>query len=61
MAQSFIPMLLLGPTLLLAYASSRAEKAADAVPPGPGPPRRPPLTSSNAADNSGPTTLKATF
>jgi hypothetical protein len=32
MAQSFIPMLLLGPTLLLAYASSRAEEAADASP-----------------------------
>ena len=32
MAQSFIPMLLLGPTLLLAYASSRAEEAADAAP-----------------------------
>ena len=33
MAQSFIPMLLLGPTLLLAYAGSRAEEAADAAPP----------------------------
>jgi hypothetical protein len=44
MAQSFIPMLLLGPTLLLAYASSRAEEAADAAP-CPGTPRRPPLTS----------------
>jgi hypothetical protein len=32
MAQSFIPMLLLGPTLLLAYASSRAEEAADPSP-----------------------------
>jgi hypothetical protein len=32
MAQSFIPMLLLGPTLLLAYASSRSEEAAGAAP-----------------------------
>ena len=61
MAQSFIPALLLGPTLLLAYASSRAEEAADAVPHVPGTPRRPPLTSS-AADNRGvAATLKATL
>jgi hypothetical protein len=45
MARSFIPMLLLGPTLLLASASSRAEEAADANPPCPRAPRRPPLTS----------------
>lgn len=44
MARSLIPMLLLGPTLLLAYASSRAEEAADAGPPGLRPSRRPPLT-----------------
>ena len=32
MAQSFIPMLLLGPTLLLACAASGADGAADAAP-----------------------------
>jgi len=52
MAQSFIPILLLGPTLLLAYASSRAEEAADAAPL----PRAP---SASAADFHRP--RKATF
>jgi hypothetical protein len=44
MGQSLIPMLLLGPTFLLAYATSRAGEAADASPQGPTAPRRPPPT-----------------
>ena len=52
MAQSFIPTLLLGPTLLLAYASSRAEEAADAARLSRDPP-------ASAADFHDP--LKATF
>ncbi len=60
MAQSFIPMLLLGPTLLLACASSRAEEAADASPPGLRPPRRPPLTFT-ACDPTVATSAPATF
>jgi hypothetical protein len=61
MAQSFIPTLLLGPTLLLACASSRAEEAADVTPRFPGPPRRPPLTSSTAGHDGNAAPLKATF
>jgi hypothetical protein len=45
MAQSFLPMLLLGPTLLLAQAGSGEEGAADADPRGPTALRRPPPTS----------------
>jgi hypothetical protein len=60
MAQSLIPMMLLGPTLLLAYARSRAQEAADAPTPCPGAPRRPPLTSNAAAPSGAAATLKAT-
>jgi hypothetical protein len=52
MAQSFIPMLLLGPTLLLAYASSGADGAADAAPLS----RAPPASAADPHDS-----LKATF
>jgi hypothetical protein len=62
MAQSFIPMLLLGPSFLLAFASSRAVKAADAMPtPALGPPRRPPHFPQAAAARRATDPSKATF